>query len=135
MFGRIHVAPVLFDFLKRYPQVTVRMLFVDRIVDLMEEGLDVAVRIAHLPDSSLTATRVGAVRQMVCASPDYLAARGTPRTPADLAQHDAIVFSQATAPQDWVFTSAAGTVQARPHAQLAVNTADAAIATGLRGTV
>lgn len=133
MFGRMHVAPVLLDFLDRHPQVRVRALFVDRVVDLMEEGLDVAVRIAHLPDSSLTAVRVGAVRHVICASPRYLRSRGTPRTPADLARHDAILFSQSAAPQDWIFASATGTVPARPRAQLAVNTADVAIAAAVAG--
>jgi DNA-binding transcriptional LysR family regulator len=131
MFGRIHVAPVLFDFLTRYPHVTVRTLLVDRVVDLMEEGLDVAVRIAHLPDSSLSAVRVGAVRRVVCASPRYLRSRGTPRTPTEVAQHDAVLFSQATAAEDWLFASQTRAV--RPRAQLVVNTADVAIAAAVAG--
>src|SRR5262245_51390129 len=109
MFGRIHVAPILLDFLARYPQVTARTILVDRVVDLMDEGLDVAVRIADLPDSSLSAVRVGRVRRVVCASPKYLAARGTPQTPADLAQHNAIIFAQATS-AEWSFPSATGVV-------------------------
>ena len=84
MFGRMHVAPIVLDFLERHPQVSVRLVLLDRIADLMEEGFDVAVRIAHLPDSSLTALKVGAVRRVVCASPEYLERHGTPQTPADL---------------------------------------------------
>jgi DNA-binding transcriptional LysR family regulator len=93
IFGRMYVAPIVLDFLARHPRVTARMLFLDRVVDLIDEGLDVAVRIAHLPDSSLRAVQVGSVRWVVCGSPKYLAARGTPRTPADLSQRDAIAFS------------------------------------------
>ena len=133
MFGRLHVAPILLDFLARHPRVTARTLLVDRIVDLMEEGLDVAVRIAHLSDSSLSAARVGLVRRVVCASPDYLAARGTPQTPAELAHHDAIAFSQATEPQQWSFAAGAGVVTVEPPAQLTVNTADVAIAAAVAG--
>lgn len=94
MFGRLHVAPLLVDFLARHAKVTARALFVDRVVNLMDEGFDVAVRIAPLPDSSLTAARVGAVRRVLVASPAYLAMHGTPQTPADLAAHRAIGFAQ-----------------------------------------
>ena len=133
MFGRMHVAPILLDFLARHPRVTARTLLLDRVVDLMDEGLDVAVRIAHLPDSSLTAVRVGSVRQVICASPDYLAARGVPRRPADLSQFNAIAFAQAAAAQEWSFASATGGVTVRPPTQLIVNTADVAIAAAIAG--
>lgn len=133
MFGRMYVAPIVLDFLTRYPHVTARTLLVDQVVDLMDEGLDVAVRIAHLPDSSLSAVRVGSVRQVVCASPDYLAARGTPQTPADLSHLEAIPFSQVAAPQEWSFASAPSAVTVRPNAQLIVNTADVAIAAAIAG--
>ena len=85
MFGRIHVTPVLLGFLAAHPKVSARTFFADHIVHLLDEGFDVAVRIAHLPDSGLTAVRVGHVRRVIVASPDYLAARGVPRAPADLA--------------------------------------------------
>jgi DNA-binding transcriptional LysR family regulator len=133
MFGRMHVAPILLDFLARYPQVTARTVLVDRVVDLMDEGLDVAVRIAHLPDSSLSAVRVGSVRRVVCASPDYLAVRGTPQSPADLAQLDAIMFAQAAVPDEWSFSSTTGAVTVRPPTQFIVNTADVAIAAAIAG--
>lgn len=132
MFGRMHVAPVVLDFLARYPQVAVRTLFVDRVVDLVDEGIDVAVRIAHLPDSSLTAVRIGEVRRVVCASPDYLARRGTPRTPADLAGHDAIGFAP-TAPEEWLFAVNDRTIAVRPPTRLTVNTAEIAIAAAEAG--
>ena len=130
MFGRMYVAPIVLDFLARHPRVTARMLFLDRIVDLIDEGLDVAVRIAHLPDSSLRAVRVGSVRWVVCASPEYLAARGTPRTPADLAQRDAIAFSLSTSPEEWSFASGE---TLSPPTQLIVNSNDVAIAAAVAG--
>jgi DNA-binding transcriptional LysR family regulator len=130
MFGRMFVAPLVLDFLARHPRVTARTLFLDRVADLIDEGLDVAVRIAHLPDSSLRAVRVGSVRRVVCASPDYLAARGTPRTPVDLAQLDAIAVSLGASPEEWSFASGE-TVS--PPARLIVNSNDVAIAAAVAG--
>ena len=131
MFGRRHVAPHVLAFIARHPAANVRALFVDRIVDLVEEGVDVAVRIAHLPDSSLTAVRVGAVRRVVCASPAYLAAHGAPRTPADLADHVAVVFSPSMAITPWGF--AAGPPVPPPPARIVASTSDLAIAAALKG--
>ena len=93
MFGRLHVAPVLLDFLALHPQVSARTHFVDHIVHLFEEGFDVAVRIAHLPDSGLVAVPVGHVRRVIVAAPGYLAERGVPRNAADLAGHDGVGFA------------------------------------------
>src|SRR5262245_21178302 len=104
VFGRMFVAPLLLEFVSRHAQVSARTLLADHVVDLVENGVDVAVRIARLPDSSLTALKVGSVRRLLCASPAYLAARGTPRTPADLAAHDTIVFASSGAAQtEWDF--------------------------------
>ncbi len=104
LFGRMHVAPLLLEFVARHPKVTVRALFVDRVVHLMNEAFDVAVRIAALPDTSLTAKRIGTVRRVVVGSPAYLAARGVPRTPEGLREHQAIGFSQSGgAPASWAF--------------------------------
>src|SRR5258708_7684976 len=90
MFGRMHIAPLLLGFLEQHPKVNARALFVDQIVNLIEESFDVALRIDTLADSSLTAIKVGMVRRVVVASPGYLAANGAPRRPADVAQHHAI---------------------------------------------
>ena len=79
VFGRLHVLPVVTEFLKAYPEIDVRMVFADRIVNLVEEHIDLAVRIGELPDSSLIATRIGTIRHVVCGSPSYFAARGMPR--------------------------------------------------------
>jgi len=90
MFGRLHVLPVVADLLSRHDGISVRMMLVDRNIRIVEEGIDVAVRIGHLADSSLMMARLGSVGQTLVASPDYLARRGTPRVLADLARHDCI---------------------------------------------
>ena len=134
MFGRLHVAPLLFDFLALHRALTVRSLFVDRVVHLLDEGFDLAVRIAQLPDSSLTAVPVGSVRRVVIASPEYLRQRGEPRAPADLAQHDAVGFSQdggASAP--WVFHRGAERELAQPRVQLIANAGEVGIDAAIRG--
>ncbi|MBI3381902.1 MAG: LysR family transcriptional regulator [Aquabacterium sp.] len=127
LFGRIHIAPLLMSFLQAHPQVTARAFFVDRVVNLMEEGVDVALRIAHLPDSSLTAVRVGAVRRVIVASPDYLARRGEPMSPADLAEHEALGSSTTGGPASpWLLAAQPGQgdklVQGpQPRIQLTLN--------------
>lgn len=104
MFGIQHVAPIVRDFLQDHPRVQARTLFVNRLVHLLEEDMDVAVRIAHLPDSGLTALPVGALRRLVVASPGYLARHGVPEHPGDLTQHRAIAFSfDARAAAPWKF--------------------------------
>lgn len=102
-FGRSFVAPILADFLDSYPDVTAELLTVDRIVNLAEEGIDVALRIDDLPSSGLIALRVGEVRRVVCASPNYLAARGVPQTPADLVNHKIIAIGCTSHGIDWRF--------------------------------
>ncbi|WP_133719242.1 LysR substrate-binding domain-containing protein [Methylocaldum gracile] len=91
LFGRLYVMPGIVEYLRRYPAVEVNALFVDRVVNMLEEGVDVAIRIAELPDSSYRALRVGSVRQVLCASPDYLATHGVPHTPDDLLEHQIIL--------------------------------------------
>lgn len=93
LFGQRHIAPLLFEFLDGHPQVQARAFFSNRVVHLIDEGFDVALRIAALPDSGLTAVPVGALRVVLVASPDYLKKHGTPRSPADLARHRAVGFA------------------------------------------
>lgn len=139
LFGRIHLAPVLLGFLATYPQVTVRSYFSDQIVHLLDEGFDVALRIAQLPDSGLTAVRVGHVRRVVVASPQYLAQHGVPRAPADLARHRGVGFSQHGAVSAaWVFHPPGGKphdagVVAHPQMQQVTNAGDMSIAAALAG--
>jgi DNA-binding transcriptional LysR family regulator len=133
MFGRLYVAPVIVDFLARYPLVTVRTVFADRVVDLLEEGLDAAVRISHLPDSSLTAIKVGSVRRVTCASPAYLEARGAPRAPAALVEHDTIMFSQDGNTGGWAFPVGGALERVRLQPRLIANAAEVAIAAAVAG--
>lgn len=103
MFGRLYIAPILLDFLDRYPDVTGRLLLLDRVTNLLEEGMDVALRISHLSDSSMAAIRVGTVRSVICASPDYLKSHGVPQHPGDLAGHRLIVATSSLGSQEWRF--------------------------------
>ncbi len=103
LFGQMYVQPILTDFLDLHPAVVGRTLFVDRLTSLIDEGVDVAVRIGHLADSGLAATRVGTVRRVICASPDYLARRGAPATPAELASHRLAAATSAWAELEWRF--------------------------------
>src|SRR6185503_9348605 len=111
------------------------LLLLDRVVNLVEEGLDVAIRIGHLPDSSLVAMKVGEVRRMVCASPAYLRRRGPPREPSELTAHDCISFSQMTPSDTWSFRlpPRGKLQQVKTRARLVVNTAEAAIGAALDG--
>lgn len=139
MFGRLHVAPVVYDFIERHPQVRVRTQFVDRVVHLLDEGLDLAVRIAHLPDSGLSAVPLGAIRVVTVAAPGFLARHGEPQTPADLLQHPAIGFSQdsAQAPP-WNFyppgrKNKADRERVTPSMRLLANTSEVPIGAAERG--
>lgn len=126
LFGQMYVLPCLLEFVERHPAVQARTLFVDRVVNLLDEGLDVAVRIGELPDSSLIAARVGSVRRIVCASPDYLERRGQPTRPKDLEQHRLIA---AGASGHWEF----GQEKMRIEPALTVNTHSAAIQAAQQG--
>ncbi|MBV1861637.1 MAG: LysR family transcriptional regulator [Nannocystaceae bacterium] len=106
MFGQTHVLPILGEFLDLHPAVDARTLFLDRIVHLIDEGMDVAVRIGHLPDSSLRAIRVGSVRSIVVAAPHYLEEHGPPLEPEDLLHHDIVAVSRSSAPSvKWDFAT------------------------------
>lgn len=107
-FGRSVLTPLVTAFRDAHPQVTVSARFHDRVVDLVEEGVDIAVRIAELPDSSLVARRVGAVRRLLVAGPSYLAARGAPQAPADLHDHAVIAFTGLMTGGVWRYRAANG---------------------------
>ncbi|WP_460046688.1 LysR family transcriptional regulator [Pseudomonas sp. S2_H01] len=127
VFGRLHAVPVIAEFLAHYPLITVNLMLTDRVVHLMEEHGDIAVRIGELPDSSLMATRVGTVRRVVCASPAYLSQRGEPTHPTDLAEHDCITFEVLESKRAWVFGAGRSQVSVPVQSRLTVNTAEAAI--------
>ncbi|QJE73321.1 LysR family transcriptional regulator [Aerophototrophica crusticola] len=110
-FGLSHLAPVLCGYMERYPEVQVDMDVSDRFVDLVEEGYDVAVRIGRLKDSSLVARRICPIRMVVCASPAYLARRGTPQTPAELVEHDCLLYTNSQSFDQWSFRIAPGSAE------------------------
>lgn len=130
-YGRMHVAPIVNAFIAKYPQVEVELLLLDRVVDLVEEGLDAAVRIGELPDSTLVARALGETRRVVCAAPAYLRRAGTPKTPADLQAHRCIVFSGLAAANEWSFGAKRQRVAVRPV--LRTNQIDAALDACIRG--
>ncbi len=133
VFGRLHVLPVVSDFLKAYPEINVRLALADRLVNLFEEQIDLAVRIGALPDSSFVATRVGAVRRVTCGSPNYFAARGTPQKPADIGMHDCVTFIGLAAAESWTFQTGKAGVHVAVRSRLIVNTAEAAIDAAIAG--
>lgn len=136
MFGALHVRPIVDAYLSAYPDIRVRLLLLDRVVNVVDEGIDVAVRIAHLPDSALVATSVGSVRRVVCASPAYLSRYGKPSEPRALTEHRCISFSALTPSETWTFgpgPEGGRTKHVKIEAVLSVNTAEAAIASALEG--
>ena len=133
VFGRLHVLPVLLEFLNTYPEIDVRLTLADRVVNLQEDHVDLAVRIGELPDSSLVAMRVGSIGRVVCGSPAYFAERGTPKRPNELSKHDCITFNGLTSPEAWIFPSGKGNISVAVHSRLIVNTAEAAIDAAITG--
>lgn len=133
MFGKLHVAPIVQEFLAAYPEVTVRLVLTDGVIDLVDHHVDVAVRIGRLPDSSLIARRVGAIRWLTCASPDYLRRRGTPQTPSDLLDHNCIAYEGLELGRDWFFSGPDGTFNVTIRPRYSANTADAVINGALAG--
>lgn len=133
LFGRLFVTPGIVEYLQRYPKMDVDALFLDRVVNLIEEGLDVGVRIGELPDSSMRALRVGAVRQVLCASPAYIEAKGCPENPDDLAQHPIIASKAGSGSLDWRFPVKGKKRLITVKPRLTVTTNDAAIAATVQG--
>jgi DNA-binding transcriptional LysR family regulator len=131
VFGRLHVLPILVEFLKAYPEIDVRLILADRTINLLEEHIDLAVRIGELPDSSLVARRVGSIRRVICAGPGYFARRGVPKVPDELRLHDCITFEGLTSPTLWTFAGKWDPVKV--HSRLIVNTAEAAIDAAIAG--
>ncbi|HWU96905.1 MAG TPA: LysR family transcriptional regulator [Oxalicibacterium sp.] len=127
VFGRRHVAPIVNSYLDLYPEMQVEMVLSDRNLDMIEEGLDVALRIGALADTTLVARRVGSVRRMLVASPDYLARRGKPKTPADLPQHDVIFTSGRLTALEWRFRHEGKERPVQLTPRLIVNEIDAAL--------
>lgn len=132
-FGKLHMAPIVHEFLTVYPDVSVRLILLDGVIDLAEAHIDIALRIGHLPDSALIARRLGSVRWMFCASPDYLDRRGMPRHPADLATHDSIAFEGLQRHRDWPYIDGGRSQSVSIRSRFSVNTADAVIGAASAG--
>ncbi|MBB3975442.1 DNA-binding transcriptional LysR family regulator [Rhizobium azooxidifex] len=132
LFGQMHILPILLEYLDQYPAVTVHSVFVDRIVNIIDEGMDVAVRIGNLPASGLSAVKVGSIRRVVCGSPSYFERYGVPKVPSDLAGHRIIAPTGAWVSLDWQFGQGNRT-SVTVHPRLLCNTNDAAIAAAERG--
>jgi DNA-binding transcriptional LysR family regulator len=126
-FGRLHVSPVVSAYLKRFPEVGADLRLSDRMINLVEEGVDLAVRIGHLPDSTLVARHVGEMRRIVVASNDYLKAHGEPKLPAEIVAHQTIEFGAMTAVADWRFVENNTEIRVSPSPRFSSNSADAAI--------
>lgn len=132
--GRTHALPVAVEFLRAHPDIRVRIQLTDRSVNLLEEHVDVALRIGELPDSSMIAARVGLIREVLCASPAYLKMRGVPKHPADLESHDCIAHeSQYTTQANWTFLVKGTAHTIRVPSRLVVNTAEAALVAATAG--
>jgi len=133
VFGRLHVLPMVTQFIQTYPDIDVRMVLTDRVVHLLEEHIDIALRIGELPDSSFIAARIGSVRQVACASPAYLAQHGTPASPLELVSHACITFEQMASRQIWRFMPGKNEIAVPIRSRLAVNTAEAAVDAAVAG--
>ena len=133
VFGRLHVLPVLTEFLQAYPEVDVRLVLGDRVVNLLEDRVDLALRIGTLPDSGLVATTLGSIRKVACASPAYLAERGVPRHPRDLGAHQCVSFELFATANTWHFQVDRADVVIPIHARLVVTTPEAAIDAAISG--
>lgn len=133
VFGRLHVLPVVVDFLAAYPEVDVRLTQSDTLRRLVEEHIDVALRIGKLPDSSMVATRVGSIRRVACASPTYLETHGTPKVPQDLTAHQCVTFERLALPAAWTFTEGQAEIPVPVRSRLSINTAEAAIDAAISG--
>jgi DNA-binding transcriptional LysR family regulator len=134
VFGRFHVVPVLNEFLGRFAQINVHLTLSDHTINIVDEHLDLAVRIGALPDSTLVATKVGEIRRVVCGSPEYFAAHGVPKTPDDLANHMCVTITPLASGMTWIFNPRGkATKGVRPCCRLKINTAEAAIDAAIAG--
>lgn len=133
LFGRLYVLPSMLDYLGRYPDMSLSALFLDRVVNLLEEGMDVGIRIGELPDSSMRALSVGHVRRVVCASPDYLKQHAVPQAPGDLARHTLIAASAVTPGVEWQFAGGGKKIGIKVNPRLTVTNNEAAIQAALQG--
>jgi DNA-binding transcriptional LysR family regulator len=133
LFGARFVTPIVTEYLQRYPEVSASCWFLDRVVNMMDEGVDVAVRIGELPDSSMQAIRVGRVRRVICASPAYLEQHGVPRMPDELTGHSTISASSVTPAPEWRLLGNGAVHVVKLQARLTTTTNDSAVAAAVSG--
>jgi DNA-binding transcriptional LysR family regulator len=133
LFGQIHIAPILTEYLQQNPSVSVRAVFYDRISNILDEGLDVAIRIGHLKDSSIYATPVGSVQRLVCAAPTYLQRHGIPNHPSELKDHEIIQASTVEPSSTWQFESSIGKESVKVSPRLHCSQNGAAITAAKQG--
>lgn len=133
VFGRQHALRVVIDFLHNYPEIDLRFVLSDHLLNFLKDRVDLAIRIGFLADSNLIATRIGSTRHVVCASPGYFAARGRPQRPDELGGHDCITFENLASPRGWTFRSGKGEHLVPIHSRLSVTTAEAAIDAAVAG--
>jgi DNA-binding transcriptional LysR family regulator len=131
-FGLLHLAHLWPEFMELHPNVTLDVTLADRVVDLVEEGFDMAVRIARLPSSSLISRRIASTRMVLCASPTYLHQRGQPAHPRELAEHDVIAYSLLSTGENWEFAGPDGAVSVRVHPRMRTNSGDSCRVAALR---
>ena len=134
VFGRLHIVPIVNAFLSRFSEINVRMTLSDQNANIVDDHIDMAVRIGELPDSALIATRVGSIRRVVCGSPAYFAAHGAPKTPDDLARHQCVAFSAMGLGASWMFKTRGRRLKfIAPSCRLQINNAEAAIDAAIAG--
>ncbi len=133
LFGALYVTPIVTEYLQRYPEVTASCWFLDRVVNMMDEGVDIAVRIGELPDSSLRAARVGSVRRVICAAPAYLARYGTPKHPNELGTHTIVSASGMRPAPEWRMVVNGTTKAVKVHPRMVTTTNDSAVAAAVAG--
>jgi len=132
-FGVLHLAPLWGGFMDANPRVSLEVTLSDRLVDVVDEGFDLAIRIATLPNSTLVSKKLASTRVMLCAAPAYLDRAGTPSHPADLALHQVIAYSYWAGRDEWTFTGPEGVVSVKTRARLYANNGDTCLAAALSG--
>jgi DNA-binding transcriptional LysR family regulator len=133
VLGRVHVVPVAAAFLKAYPDILLRLRLSDRIVSLQEEHVDLGIRVGSLPDSGIVARRIGSIRRVLCASPEYLLNRGRPEMPQDIAAHDCVTFTGFTHAESWEFQVRGSPASVPIRSRLQVDAAEAVVEAALAG--
>lgn len=127
VFGRLQIVPIIAEFLRAYPEVDVQLILSDRNVDLLEEKIDLALRIGELPSSSLVAVRLGQIRKVTCASPDYLKKHGRPKTPQDLQSHTCVTIPIMGSATQWIYPGGKSTLTIPIHSRLEVSSVEAGL--------